>query len=43
MGDATKTEALKKLDTYTIKVGYPDHPRDYSKLGSIRETISSAM
>ncbi len=22
----------KKLDTYTIKVGYPDHPRDYSKL-----------
>jgi putative endopeptidase len=32
MGDATKKEALKKLDTYTIKVGYPDHPRDYSKL-----------
>ena len=32
MGDQTKAEALKKLDTYTIKVGYPDHPRDYSKL-----------
>ena len=32
MGDDTKKEALKKLDTYTIKVGYPDHPRDYSKL-----------
>jgi len=32
MGDETKKEALKKLDTYTIKVGYPDHPRDYSKL-----------
>jgi putative endopeptidase len=32
MGEATKKEALKKLDTYTIKVGYPDHPRDYSKL-----------
>ena len=32
MGAATKAEALKKLDTYTIKVGYPDHPRDYSKL-----------
>lgn len=32
MGDETKREALKKLDTYTIKVGYPDHPRDYSKL-----------
>jgi len=32
MGEATRKEALKKLDTYTIKVGYPDHPRDYSKL-----------
>jgi putative endopeptidase len=32
MGEQTKAEALKKLDTYTIKVGYPDHPRDYSKL-----------
>jgi putative endopeptidase len=32
MGAATKQEALKKLDTYTIKVGYPDHPRDYSSL-----------
>ena len=32
MSPATKAEALKKLDTYTIKVGYPDHPRDYSKL-----------
>lgn len=32
MGEETKKEALKKLDTYTIKVGYPDHPRDYSTL-----------
>ncbi len=32
MGPATKAEALKKLDTYTIKVGYPDKPRDYSTL-----------
>jgi putative endopeptidase len=32
MGPATKKEALKKLDTYNIKVGYPDRPRDYSKL-----------
>jgi putative endopeptidase len=32
MGAATKVEALKKLDTYNIKVGYPDQPRDYSKL-----------
>jgi putative endopeptidase len=32
MSDKTKTEALAKLDSYTIKVGYPDHPRDYSKV-----------
>jgi putative endopeptidase len=32
MGRTTKVEALKKLDTYQIKVGYPDHPRDYSGL-----------
>ncbi|MFL6594284.1 MAG: M13 family metallopeptidase, partial [Chthoniobacterales bacterium] len=32
MGDATKQEALKKLDTYVIKVGYPDEARDYSKV-----------
>jgi len=27
-----RRKRLKKLDTYTIKVGYPDHPRDYAKL-----------
>jgi putative endopeptidase len=32
MGPDTKKEALRKLDTYTIKVGYPDHPRDYSRV-----------
>jgi putative endopeptidase len=32
MTPVTKAEALKKLDTYQIKVGYPDHPRDYSAL-----------
>ncbi len=32
MSPATKKQALKKLDTYTIKVGYPDHARDYSSL-----------
>ncbi len=32
MSAATKQEASRKLDTYAIKVGYPDHPRDYSKL-----------
>jgi len=32
MSPETKQQALKKLDTYTIKVGYPDHLRDYSNL-----------
>jgi putative endopeptidase len=32
MSPATKAEALKKLDTYTIKVGYPDHPRSYGSV-----------
>jgi len=32
MGPPTKAEALKKLETYNIKVGYPDHPRDYSSV-----------
>ena len=29
MSPATKTEAIRKLDTYAVKVGYPDTPRDY--------------
>jgi putative endopeptidase len=32
MAPATKLEALNKLDTYRIKVGYPDHPRDFDGL-----------
>jgi len=32
MSPATRTAALKKLDTYNIKVGYPKNSRDYSKL-----------
>ena len=32
MGEATKAQALKKLDTYNIKVGYPDKPRDYANV-----------
>jgi putative endopeptidase len=39
MGPATRGEALKKLDTYTIKVGYPDTPRDYSKLVVRRDDL----
>jgi putative endopeptidase len=40
MGPETKREALKKLDTYTIKVGYPDAPqRDYSSLAIRRDDL----
>ena len=39
MSPATRAEALKKLDTYTIKVGYPDKPRDYSSLVIRRDDL----
>jgi putative endopeptidase len=39
MGNSTKTEALKKLDTYTVKVGYPDHLRDYSHVEISRDDL----
>ena len=32
MGPETRKRALEKLDTYVIKVGYPDQPRDHSKI-----------
>jgi putative endopeptidase len=32
MSAPTRAEAIRKLDTYTVKVGYPDHPRDYTAL-----------
>jgi len=32
MGPETKRAAHKKLDTLMLKIGYPDHFRDYSKL-----------
>jgi putative endopeptidase len=30
MSEPTRAEALRKLDSYVVKVGYPDTPRDYS-------------
>jgi putative endopeptidase len=39
MGPATKSEALKKLDTYSVKVGYPDKNRDYSNLVIRRDDL----
>lgn len=32
MSDETKTKALEKLSTFTVKIGYPDKWRDYSAL-----------
>jgi putative endopeptidase len=32
MSDETKAEALRKLDGYTFKIGYPDRWEDYSAL-----------
>ena len=32
MSDETKAKALEKLEAFTIKIGYPDTWRDYSKL-----------
>ena len=32
MNDTTKINALVKLNSFTVKVGYPDKWRDYSKL-----------
>jgi len=32
MSDSTKKSALHKLSTFTVKIGYPDKWKDYSKL-----------
>lgn len=32
MDDSTKEAALKKLDAFTVKIGYPDKWRDYSTM-----------
>ena len=32
MSDSTKAAAIDKLNTFTVKIGYPDKWRDYSKL-----------
>ena len=38
MSAATKTEALKKLNAFVVKIGYPDKWKDYSKLTITRES-----
>jgi len=38
MTAATKAEALKKLNAFTVKIGYPDQWKDYSALTISRES-----
>lgn len=38
MDDATKEAAVKKLNAITVKIGYPDKWRDYSKLAIDRNS-----
>jgi len=38
MSAATKAEALKKLNAFTVKIGYPDKWKDYSALTISRES-----
>jgi predicted metalloendopeptidase len=39
MSPATKTQAKAKLAKFTVKIGYPDHWRDYSKLVIKRDDL----
>jgi len=38
MSDATKKEALVKLNAFVVKIGYPDKWKDYSKLNVNRQS-----
>ncbi len=38
MSEETKEKALKKLEAFTYKIGYPDEWKDYSKLEINKET-----
>ena len=41
MGPETKKEALAKLEAFTVKIGYPDKWRDYSKLAIDRSSYDA--
>jgi putative endopeptidase len=40
MSPETKKEALAKLEAFTIKIGYPDKWRDYSRLDVVRTSYA---
>ena len=39
MSEETKKKALLKLSTFNVKVGYPDHWKDYSKVALTRDNF----
>ena len=43
MGDETKKQALIKLSTFGVKIGYPDKWRDYSELIIERDTYAKNL
>lgn len=43
MSEATKNEALKKLSSFVVKIGYTDKWRDYSGLGIDRSSLYKNM
>jgi len=43
MSDATKAEALKKLNALRVKIGYPDVWKDYSALTITRESYAKNL
>ncbi len=43
MGPETKAQALKKLEAFGVKVGYPDKWRDYSKLEITRSSYAENL
>lgn len=43
MSEATKKEALKKLAAFSVKIGYPDKWKDYSKLIIKRDSYAANM
>ena len=43
MSDETKKQALKKLNTFNAKIGYPDKWRDYSKLNIKNDSLYENM
>jgi putative endopeptidase len=40
MGQETKKQAIAKLEAFTVKIGYPDKWRDYSKLSIARTSYN---